>query len=296
MKALCFGSANIDHTYRVEHFTQPGETQSCLEYTLGCGGKGFNQAIAMALAGNETYFAGVIGTDGLILKETMEKKGVRTDFLKVENAHNGHAMIEVDAAGQNHIVLYGGTNRSITREYVDEVLKHFDSGDIVVLQNEISEMPYIIEQCSKKNMISVFNAAPYDSSLRAFPIDRITWLVVNETEGEGLSGVSDYDQIPKALHTMYNGINVLFTMGKEGSRAVTAEEDITVPAMKVQAVDTTAAGDTFIGYFVKGLADQMPLEDAMKLASGASAIAVTRPGAADSIPKFEEAAEFVSGR
>ena len=308
MKTLCFGSANIDHVYKVDHFTRPGETQSCLEYSVGCGGKGFNQAVAMALAGNDTYFAGAIGRDGTILKDTMLKKGVKTDFLQETEKYNGHAVIEVDRSGQNHIVLYGGTNQTIEREYVNEVLEHFGEGDIVVLQNEINEVPYIIERCDAKKMTIVFNAAPYDDGLLEFPIEKVTWLVVNETEGAGLSrgrgfrdGDSedadfengDIEKIPGMLHSMYGGVNILLTLGAQGSRIVTENEDICVPAYPVKAVDTTGAGDTFIGYFVKGISEGMPLEECMRLASAASALAVSRPGAAESVPYYEEVCRFL---
>lgn len=288
MKVLCFGSANIDHTYRVDHFTQPGETQSCLSYTVGSGGKGLNQAAAIASAQCETYFAGIIGSDGLFLKETLREKDVNTDYLKVmEDEYTGHAIIEVDQSGQNHIVLYSGTNHKVTKDDVDRVLKHFGSGDIVVLQNEISNVPYIIEQCSKMGMIIIFNAAPYSESVKDYPIEKATWLVVNEIEGEGLSGCSNYDEIPAALKKKYPSTNILFTMGKDGSRVVTNSEDIYQKALDVPVTDTTCAGDTYIGYFVKGLAEQMPLPDAMRLATKASAMAIMKPGALLSIPTFE---------
>lgn len=96
MKVLCFGSANLDHVYKVDHFTVPGEIQGCLEYNIKCGGKGVNQAIAMALAGNDTYFAGIIGSDGGLLKDALVDKGVHIDYMKISNKPTGHAIIEVD--------------------------------------------------------------------------------------------------------------------------------------------------------------------------------------------------------
>ena len=162
MKVLCFGSANLDHVYKVDHFTAPGETQNCLEYAIKCGGKGVNQAIAMALAGNEAYFAGIIGNDGNMLKDALVKKGVNIDYLKISDRPTGHAIIEVDQSGQNHILLYGGTNKEIDFEYIDEVLSHFSTGDVIVLQNEINNVPYIIDRCYEKEMKIFFNAAPCD--------------------------------------------------------------------------------------------------------------------------------------
>ena len=290
MKVLCFGSANLDHVYKVDHFTVPGETQGCLEYNIKCGGKGINQAIAMALAGNDTYFAGIIGSDGGLLKDALVDKGVHIDYMKISNKPTGHAIIEVDQSGQNHILLYGGTNKDIDFEYIDEVLSHFSKGDIVVLQNEINNVPYIIERCYEKEMKIFFNAAPYDIAVKNYPIE-VTWLVVNETEGATLSNEEDYEKIIQTLKQKYPHTHILFTMGKEGSRVLTDKEDIKVEALKVNAVDTTGAGDTYIGYFVRGIVEEMPLLETAQMATKASAIAVTRFGAVDSIPNYEEVFE-----
>ena len=285
MKVLCFGSANLDHVYKVDHFTVPGETQGCLEYNIKCGGKGVNQAIAMALAGNDTYFAGIIGSDGGLLKDALVDKGVHIDYMKISNKPTGHAIIEVDQSGQNHILLYGGTNKEIDFEYIDEVLSHFSKGDIVVLQNEINNVPYIIERCYEKEMKIFFNAAPYDIAVKNYPIEKVTWLVVNETEGAALSNEEDYEKIIQTLKQKYPHTHILFTMGKEGSRVLTDKEDIKVEALKVNAVDTTGAGDTYIGYFVRGIVEEMPLLETAQMATKASAIAVTRFGAVDSIDR-----------
>lgn len=293
MKVLSFGSANLDHIYQVEHFTAAGETQKCLNYSVNCGGKGANQAIAMALAGNNTYFAGAIGKDGIRLKETMAAKGVHVDYLQYLDSHTGHAVIEVDSRGQNRIVIYGGTNQMITEEYIDSVLSHFTSDDVVVLQNEINNVPYIIDRCHEKGMMILFNAAPYDDMLQDFPIEKVSWLEVNETEGAALSGSSDYERIPVLLKKRYPDTNILFTMGKSGSRIVTGDQDIRTEAMDVPAVDTTGAGDTYTGYFVRGLLEQLSLSGAAKLATAASALSVTRLGAVDSIPAYDEVIQFL---
>lgn len=288
MKVLCFGSANLDHVYKVDHFTVPGETQGCLEYNIKCGGKGVNQAIAMSLAGNDTYFAGIIGSDGGLLKDALVDKGVCIDYMKISNRPTGHAIIEVDQSGQNHILLYGGTNKEIDFEYIDEVLSHFSKGDIVVLQNEINNVPYIIERCYEKEMKIFFNAAPYDKTVQNYPIEKVTWLVVNETEGAALSNEEDYEKILQTLKQKYPHTHILFTMGKEGSRVLTDKEDVKVEVLKVNAVDTTGAGDTYIGYFVRGIVEEMSLLETAQMATKASAIAVTRFGAVDSIPRYEE--------
>ena len=180
----------------------------------------------------------------------------------------------------------------ITEEYIDSVLEHFSAEDVIVLQNEINNVPYIIDRCYEKGMMIVFNAAPYEDMIRNYPIEKVTWLVVNETEGAALSGESDFEEIPLILKKRYPETNILFTMGKSGSRIITQDEDGLTRSLEVPVVDTTGAGDTYIGYFVRGLADGCSLYDAANLATAASAIAVTTRGAVDSIPKYDEVIRF----
>lgn len=288
MKVLNFGSANIDYVYQMEHFIQPGETKACEVLNVGCGGKGLNQSVALAQAGLEVYHAGFLGAEGGFLKEKLESKGVDTRFIRTGVGSNGHAIIQVDKHGQNCIILYGGTNLQFTHEYVDEVLTHFSAGDICVLQNEINELPYIMEKCHEKGLRIVFNAAPYADAIRDYPLDKVTWLVVNEVEGEGLSGEQDYEAIVEKLLDLYPHTGVMLTLGKSGSIYRSATESAATRACVCKAVDTTAAGDTFIGYFVRGLAENLPMADTLRLASVASGISITRPGAADSVPCYEE--------
>ena len=186
------------------------------------------------------------------------------------------------------LILYGGTNKEIDFEYIDEVLSHFSTGDVVVLQNEINNVPYIIDRCYEKEMKIFFNAAPYDESIQNYPIEKVTWLVVNETESAALSGEENYEKMLQVLKQKYPHTNILFTMGKDGSRVLTNNEDVKVEAMKVNAIDTTGAGDTYIGYFVKGILEGFSLVESANLATKASTIAVTRFGAVDSIPSYDE--------
>lgn len=288
MKVLNIGSCNIDYVYQVDHFVQPGETMDCLAMRMGCGGKGLNQSIAIAQAGAEVYHAGFIGAEGTFLREKLSDKGVNTSLLRVGNGANGHAIIQVDRQGMNCILLYGGTNQQLTEEYVDCVISRFSPGDILVLQNEINLIPYIIEKAYAAGLRIAFNAAPYHEMVKSFPLDKVTWLIVNEVEGGALSGRSEPEEIVHALRKMYPDTNVLLTLGKAGCIYVSNEGTFCQKACLVEAVDTTAAGDTFTGYFIKGICDGLPIEETLRLATAASAIAVSRPGAADSVPTHEE--------
>lgn len=290
MKIVNIGSANIDYVYRMEHFIQPGETQSCEQLSIGSGGKGLNQSIALARAGTEIYHAGFIGAEGAFLRDKMAESGVDTRFVRVGEGANGHAIIQVDQNGQNCIILYAGTNHQFTHAYIDGVLDFFSAGDICVLQNEINDVPYIIEQCHARGIRVAFNAAPYRSAIRNYPLDKVDWLIVNEVEGGDLSGESEYDAIANKLIELYPNTNVVLTMGKAGCIYRSAHERVRVGACTVKAVDTTAAGDTFIGYFLRGVSENLPAAQSLRLATVASAIAVTRAGAADSVPIYDEVA------
>ncbi len=288
MKVVNIGSINIDYVYQMEHFIQPGETKGCKSLTVGCGGKGLNQSIALAQAGAETYHVGIIGREGGFLAEKLREKGVHTDFVKTGEGASGHAIIQVDENGQNCIITYGGTNQQFTESWIDEVLSHFAPGDIAVLQNEINLIPYIMDRCHEKGMKIAFNAASFDERIKSYPLEKVDWLIVNEVEGGALSGAEGYDEIAEALIRKYPHTNVMLTMGKSGCIYRSRTEKFTSKACHVQAVDSTAAGDTFIGYFVRGIVSGLPVPDTLRLATVASGISVTRPGAADSVPAYDE--------
>lgn len=288
MKVLNFGSVNIDYVYQMEHFIRPGETDSCKTLTTGCGGKGLNQSIALAKAGAEVFHAGLYGKEGQFLLDRMRQSGVDTGLMRLGEGPNGHAIIQVEDGGQNCIILYGGTNRQITNAYVDDVLAQFGPDDVLVLQNEINNIPYIMQKAHEKRLRIAFNAAPYGPEVLDYPLETLTWLIVNEVEGAGLSGKTDYADIADALATKYAGVNVMLTMGKEGCLYRGQDETLRMGACRVDAVDTTAAGDTFIGFFIGGILRGLPMEQTLRQATVASAIAVTKPGAADSVPTLEE--------
>ena len=289
MKVLNFGSMNIDYVYQMEHFIQPGETFASSGLTLGCGGKGLNQSIALARAGAEVYHACKIGAEGGFLVDKLKEMGVDTRFVVPGEGNCGHAIIQVTPDGQNCIILYGGTNMQMTEDFVDSVLAEFCAGDVLVLQNELNLIPYMIERAYAKGMRIAFNAAPFTAAVPDYPLDKLTWLVVNEVEGAALAQTDDLAQVPDLLRRKYPGTNVLLTMGREGCLYCgTDGQRIRCDAITVEAVDTTAAGDTHFGYFIRGILDGMTVEKALHLASVASGIAVTRPGAADSVPGYEE--------
>ncbi len=291
MKALCFGSLNIDYTYQVDHFVSRGETLLSGGLQVFSGGKGLNQSIALSRAGVETFHAGSIGEDGRFLLRQLQEAGVDTACVTVrDDVRTGHAIIQNGGDGDNCILLYGGANQSITRQQVDEVLSRFEAGDVLVLQNEVNELDYIMEGAHERGLRIALNPSPMDEKILALPLDMVDWLILNEVEAEQLMGcdVTDGAAAAAQLHEKFPRTAIVLTMGKQGSYYADAETTLHQNAFPVQAVDTTAAGDTYTGYFLAGILENRPVQEAMALAAKAAAISVTRPGAAPSIPEREE--------
>lgn len=298
MKVLCFGSLNIDYTYKVDHFVRKGETLSSDSLQVFSGGKGLNQSIALAKAGAETYHAGAIGEDGRFLLKLMEEAGVNTECVTVlDTVRTGNAIIQNDREGDNCILLYGGANQAITKEQAAAVLERFGEGDFIVLQNEINELSYIVERAHEKKMKIVLNPSPMNEKILKLPLQYVDYFLLNEIEagqilGEDTSAGYDGEELSGKLLGRFPTAAVVLTMGGDGSIYKDGKETVLQPVYRVQAVDTTAAGDTFSGFFIGGIMRGDTVKEAMDIASRAAAIAVTRPGAAPSIPTLEEVKRF----
>ena len=290
MRVLVFGSLNIDHVYQVPHFLRPGETMDSTAYSRNAGGKGLNQAIALARAGQDTAFAGAIGQDGLFLRDALTQAGVDTRHVQVLEAATGHAIIQVEEAGGNAILLYGGANRCITREMAQEVLAHFAPGDCVLLQNEISCGKDILLLAKQKGLRIALNPSPVSADLHQWPLAEVDWLILNEVEGEDLTGQHLPQAMLDELNRRFPRTAVVLTLGENGAYYRDASQQLHQHAIPVKAVDTTAAGDTFTGYFLQSVLAGNSPADALRIAAHAAALAVTRPGAGASIPMMEEVA------
>lgn len=288
MRVLNFGSLNLDYVYNVHHFVQPGETLRARNQTIHCGGKGLNQSIALARAGARVFHAGCIGTGGDILKQELIKENVDTSYLLEVDIIQGNAVIQVDKEGENCILLYGGSNRSILAPQVDQVLAGFHAGEYLLLQNEINCLSEIVARASKVGMRVAFNPSPFEENLKELDYGSISWLLVNEVEVEQLTGEKEPSAAWSILHERYPSLNVLITLGSKGAVCCTPEKVISQSPYKINAVDTTAAGDTFTGYFLASLMEGKPLKSCLERAAVASAISVSRTGASSSIPEAAE--------
>lgn len=194
----------------------------------------------------------------------------------------------MDKDGQNCILLYGGANRSITREFVDEVLSAFGKDDIILLQNEINELDYIVDRAYEKGMMIILNPSPYDDKLKACDMSKVSMFLVNEIEGYQITGERKPERILAAVKEKYPSAKIVLTLGGDGSVYQDETGIYHQGIFKVKAVDTTAAGDTFTGYFISSIIDGMSVKEGLEMAAKASAIAVSRPGATASIPIKQE--------
>ena len=289
MRVLNFGSLNTDYVYQIDEFLLPGETKPALSRNIIPGGKGLNQSIALANAGAEVYHAGIIGNDGVILRDVLLKNNVNTDYILTQNDVGGHTIILVNNEGQNKIILYGGTNQKLDKEFVDKTLAGFGENDILLIQNETNLVDYIIKKASEKGLKTIFNAAPINKDVINYPLDLVNWLIVNEIEGAMLTGTNKPDEILNKLMKNFRNEMVILTLGIDGCCCSSKDGVFTMGAIPVDpVVDTTAAGDTFIGYFIKANIDGFSIKEAMIKASVASSLSIQKLGAATSIPSSAE--------
>lgn len=289
---LNYGSLNIDYVYEVDHIVRPGETLDTMRPATYAGGKGLNQSIALARAGLETAHAGKVGADGQFLVDLLAGDGVDVSDIRTDSPASGHALIQVEPSGQNSILLYGGANREIESDEIDAVLAKYGKGDTLVLQNELNATAELIRKGHERGMRVVLNCAPFTQAAKDYPIELVDILFVNETEGEGLTGETDADKILEKLSAKCAGIVVL-TLGTRGAAAMCVGKRYNCGIVPVDAVDTTGAGDTYTGYFLAGLECTKDLSEVMHFAAAASALEVTREGAAPSIPYLYEVLEFL---
>lgn len=292
MKIINFGSLNIDIFFRVNHIVRPGETISAQSIERRAGGKGLNQSIALAKNYDKVYHAGSIGMDGAFLKEYLSGEGIDTTYIKESSSSTGNAIIQVDDKGENSIVLYKGANFDNDKDFIDKVLSDFSKEDILVLQNEINNMAYIIDKAYEKGMKIVLNPSPITDDIKDFDLNKIDLLLVNETEACEISTCGKLEDIISYFKENYPNLKIVITLGSKGSVYIDKENRISQEAYKVDAVDSTGAGDTFTGYFVAEFYQNNDIKQCLKLATKASALSVTKKGASVSIPNIEEVEKF----
>lgn len=291
MRILNFGSLNLDKVYTVSHFVRPGETLSAEKVETFCGGKGLNQSIALARAGAEVCHAGCVGAaDGGMLLEQLQEDGVDISLIRrLPDAPTGHAVIQVDASGENCILLFGGANQAVTREQIDDALSRFAPGDLLLLQNEISGLEYLISAAAARGMVIALNPSPMTRELQKLPLEKVTYFILNEGEAADLCGGETKEEAClDAMLRRWPDSRIVLTLGARGSIYRDKESAVRQKSYPVQVTDTTAAGDTFTGFFLAGIAAGRPVSQTMDEAARAAAVAIRRKGAAPSIPRRDE--------
>lgn len=288
MKLINYGSLNIDYIFQVEQIVRPGQTIDSLGEQRFPGGKGLNQSLAIARAGSEVFHAGMIGEDGLFLRELLEQAGVDCRFLRTVESDTGKAFIQVDASGQNCIVVSGGANRRNTRNYCDQVLEHFEEGDMLLLQNEINGIDYLIDRAWQKGMVVALNPSPVNDAVLSCGLEKIRLFIMNEEEGRRISGQWESESILSEMERRYPDSEIVLTLGAKGAVCACRGKRIYQPSYPVRAVDTTGAGDTFTGYLLAHYIHGGSMAACLEWAAKAAAIAVSRPGAASAIPYRSE--------
>lgn len=293
MKILNLGSLNFDKVYDVPHFVREGETILGTGYAEFLGGKGLNQSLALAKAGAEVYHAGAVGPDGAPLKACLESAGVDARYLQQIETVSGHAIIQ-KVNGQNCIIVFGGSNQCVTESYIDDVLSHFSAGDVILMQNETSNVPHAIRKAKQLGLKVAFNASPITEELLQYPLDLVDYFIINEVEGRALAGIEsdDFQEILAGLVARFPAAAIVLTIGDKGVLYQDKNETAQHKCYKVPVADTTAAGDTFCGFFLASLAEGKTIPQCLHQASMAAAIAVSRNGASTSIPTKAEVAAF----
>jgi ribokinase len=291
MKVLVYGSLNIDLIFSVDHIVRPGETISSTSLTRSAGGKGANQAAALAKAGMPVYMAGKIGQDGEFLLQLLQSYGVKTGGVIQYEGVTGQAIIQLDRNKQNSIVLFSGGNGEITVEEIHNTIAQFSAGDTIVLQNEIAHIREIVDSAKKQGLRICLNPSPYNEKIAEIPLDLVDMFFVNEIEGAALAGLPRETAPPAALDCLvkrFPKAEIILTAGKDGAYYGCGEIRAKGDIINVPVADTTGAGDTFTGYFIAAREKNMTVSQALAIACKASSIAVSRKGAMESIPFAEE--------
>ncbi len=288
-----YGSINIDHVYKVEHFVQPGETLNSLQMTSGLGGKGANQSVAIARAGGNVMHVGQLSESDLWAKARLAHAGVNTTHIKSVEQASGHAIIQIEQKGENCILLHGGANQSCELGDLEHCLSQAKP-TYLLLQNECNDASSALELAFKFNIKVVFNPAPMSANIMQLPLHKIDTLIVNEIEAQALSGKQNPTQMLEFFKTAYPETRVVLTLGAQGVIMLAHERILKCPAVNTSVIDTTGAGDTFVGYFLASLAAGSDDLTSLKIASAAAAITVSKLGAIDAIPTAAMVSELLN--
>lgn len=284
------GSVNTDYVYLVPHLPQPGETLAAASMSVELGGKGANMSVAIAKAGGRVRHIGAVGPDGAWAKSRLAEYGIDVEHIKKVDVPTGHAIISVDPQGENAIVIFPGANHEQSHQGIAAALAEAGAADLLVLQNETKGRAFAVAQARERGLRVMYVPAPYDEKAVIGLLPHAHILVLNEVEFGQMVQATGRDVATLGVPT------IVVTRGAQG--ALLLEEssgwsERNFPAPKVDAVDTTGAGDTFAGYLAAGLDSGFSAEQAVERAVFAAALKVTRRGTSEAIPSLAEVQAFV---
>lgn len=288
MKIINFGSLNIDHVYQVKNVVRAGETLASSEYQQCLGGKGCNQSVALAQAGASVMHAGKIGSDGQIILDRLAQFGVDISLTTVADGDTGRAIIQVAESGENAIFLQGGANQQMSLADIDRVMRVAAPGDYLLIQNEVNNLVAMIDAAASRSMTLAFNPSPFFSDIFHYPLDKIDLFFLNQIEAEMFSGEQRPEEVCRALKSRFPRARFVITLGAAGATYFDSKMECSVSAEPVTPVDTTAAGDTFTGFFLAELSRGANIDRCLKMACKAASLCVQQRGAVDSIPAVSE--------
>jgi len=290
MTVFNLGSINTDYFYKVAQLPAPGETLAASNLRTGLGGKGTNQSVAAAHAGSRVFHIGAVGPDGDWAVDRLSSYGVDVSFVARVDAPTRHAIINVDEAGENAIVIYSGANLAQRADRIEAALEHAVAGDTLLLQNETSLQPDAAKLAHDRGMKVIYSAAPFSVQAVREVLPFVTTLVVNQVEADQLTAAFGIGLEALAV------AEVLVTLGAEGARwhSNAEKKQASIGGIKVTAVDTTGAGDTFAGYFAACRDQGMDAAGALEIATAAAALKITRHGTADAIPSRAEVDQLIA--
>lgn len=289
MTVYCLGSINIDHVYRLPALPRAGETTSATSHQPGLGGKGVNQSVAALRAGARVVHIGAVGQGDRWIEGELSRHGVPLDHIARVAEGTGHAIVAVDDAGENQIIIHSGANLAQDPALIAATLSMAGPGDILLLQNETSHQVEAAQMARARGLRVFYSAAPFALPPLLAVLPHVTHLLVNQGEAEALvqaTGMALGDQPVQA---------VIVTLGARGAQWISAgSEPLFTPAFPVQPVDTTGAGDCFAGSLAAALDLGASPAEAMRYAAAAAALQVTRPGAAPAMPNRDEVLALLS--
>lgn len=288
MTIFNLGSINLDYFYRLPHLISAGETLAANDFNIALGGKGANQSVALAKAGGDVFHIGAFGKKDELYLQELRNAGVNLEFVALLDMPSGHAIVMVDEkTGENQIILSPSANYNIEQVQIRKALQKANRSDWALAQNETCLVNPFLSLAKEQGLRICYSAAPFVAEQTAGLIPLTDLLIVNEGEAEALSQFIEKDITKLGLP------HLIITLGQKGARYIGEQGSFLVSPFNVTAIDTTGAGDTFLGYVLADLSDGQTMQQAMSHASAAAALQITRQGALPAIPSRSEVNRFI---